>query len=128
MNLIPVPYSPYFNHLKGYIDNSADNNKIHIVSFEDMKEDPAATVTTIAKFLKVDVTESEVAHVVALTSFDAMKANSRANYEHWDDLGLRNKKEEPFMRKGSNIKKKYYADVLSVVYSKFTTFSRDPIF
>jgi len=38
--------------------------------------------------------------LVEHTKFDKMAENPSVNYEHWNDLGLRNKKEARFMRKG----------------------------
>jgi len=40
--------------------------------------------------------------IVEHTHFDRMAKNPSVNYSHWDDLGLRNKNESPFMRQGLN--------------------------
>lgn len=54
----------------------------------------------IASFLGKTLTDEQVQLLVEHTRFEAMAANNSVNYEHWDDIGFRNKKEAKFMRKG----------------------------
>jgi len=48
----------------------------------------------------VSVTREEASKIAEHTSFQQMSKNPAVNYSHWDELGLRNKNETPFMRKG----------------------------
>ena len=66
-----------------------------------MKQNPAEQILSIAKFLGLELQPEEVEQLTAITSFDSMKANPTTNYQHWDSLGLRDKNETNFMRKGS---------------------------
>lgn len=66
-----------------------------------MKQNPAEQIQSIAKFLGLELQPEEVEQLTAITSFDSMKANPTTNYQHWDSLGLRDKNETNFMRKGS---------------------------
>ena len=100
--LISVPYSPYFPHLFGYIEKAKTIPKsVLILSYEEMKENPVREVERIAQFLNLSLQPDELEEVAQLTSFQSMKANPATNYEHWDSLGLRDKKETVFMRKGN---------------------------
>jgi len=58
------------------------------------------TLQKIAAFLNKDLDEEDLMKIVRHTSFESMEKNSSVNYEHWDDLGFRNKKESKFMRMG----------------------------
>ena len=99
---ISVPYSPYFPHLFGYIEKAKTIPKsVLILSYEEMKENPVREVERIAQFLNLSLQPDELEEVAQLTSFQSMKANPATNYEHWDSLGLRDKKETVFMRKGN---------------------------
>ena len=43
----------------------------------------------------------QVSLIAEHTHFDRMAKNPSVNYSHWDDLGLRDKKESVFMRQGT---------------------------
>ncbi len=99
---ISVPYSPYFPHLFGYIEKAKTNPKsVLILSYEEMKENPVREVERIAQFLNLSLQPDELEEIAQLTSFQSMKSNPATNYEHWDSLGLRDKSETTFMRKGN---------------------------
>lgn len=46
------------------------------------------------------MTDEQIRQLAEHTRFENMSANASVNYEHWDDLGFRNKQEAKFMRKG----------------------------
>lgn len=54
----------------------------------------------IGIFLERPLSEDEVQALVRHTKFEAMASNSSVNYVWWDDIGIRNKKEAKFFRKG----------------------------
>lgn len=86
-----------------------------------MHRDPEGSIRRVAHFLDRPLTDDQVNcsvfpsstqrgfnHVISIkvrliaahTRFDNMARNPSVNYSHWDDLGLRNKEEAPFMRNG----------------------------
>ena len=80
--------------LKLYTD--ADN--ILILSFEQMKKDPKATVNTIADYLGYRLSEDIIQKIVEQTKFDAMKLNPTANNGWMAEYHTEGA--TPFMRKG----------------------------
>lgn len=54
----------------------------------------------IATFLGKTLSDEDVKKLVEHTRFHNMAKNASVNYEHWDDIGFRNKNEAKFMRKG----------------------------
>ena len=96
-----LPYTPFFNHLNGYLKASVEKPQtFKVVSYEDMKSEPKKVIEDIASFLDIQVTPEQVEAIAEATSFEAMKANPSTNYSHWDQYGLRVKNECEFMRKG----------------------------
>ena len=96
-----VFYSPYFPHLFGYFDKSKQFPKtVLVLCYEDLKQDPVGEIEKVAKFLGLELQQEELERVAEITSFNSMKENPRTNYQHWDNLGLRDKNETTFMRKG----------------------------
>ncbi|CAL8071678.1 unnamed protein product [Orchesella dallaii] len=94
-----LPYGPFFDHIESYVRHREDSNLL-IVTYEELSKDPRDVIKKIAAFLEKPLDEEDVQKVVMHTSFESMKKNSAVNYEHWDDLGFRNKNESKFMRKG----------------------------
>jgi len=66
-----------------------------------MHKDPEGSIRIIAKFLDCSLTDDQVSLIAEHTHFDRMAKNPSVNYSHWDDLGLRDKKESVFMRQGT---------------------------
>lgn len=101
-----VPYGPFwehFNDCSNFIDNQNRNNhyKIHVVFYENLKLDFQNEIDKLCDFIgREKLTDEEMATFKQHCSFDEMRLNSSVNYKHWDDLGLRDKSETPFMRKG----------------------------
>lgn len=103
-----LPYGPIWSH---YIDvlklkeddleKPFDHNNVLVLFYEDLKKDFAAQVHKISEFLNKPRLSDDAIKVLAKhCSFDEMKNNPAVNYQHWDDLGFRDKKEASFMRKG----------------------------
>ena len=62
---------------------------------------PVKTVRLIADFLDKPLTTSQIFDIIQSTTFEQMKKNPLSNYSWWNDLGLRDKNESDFLRKGS---------------------------
>ncbi|XP_032786849.2 sulfotransferase 1E1 [Daphnia magna] len=99
-----VPYGPYFDHVLGYWkhhqNNSNCGSNLLWITYEDMHRDPEGSIRRVAHFLDRALTDDQVQLIAAHTRFESMAGNPSVNYSHWDDLGLRNKNEAPFMRSG----------------------------
>jgi len=94
-----VPYGPYFDHLESYVENQEDPNLL-ILSYEELSASPADVVRRIGVFLERPLTDEEVSAIVEHTKFESMAVNPSVNYSHWDEIGMRNKGESLFLRKG----------------------------
>ena len=103
-----VEFGSYFEHVAewyrqascGAADGTADAN-ILFLQYEDMKADLPGAVVKIARFIgRNDVANDaeRVAAIVAKSTFDAMKANPKANFS-WLKAA-RNADEPEFLRKG----------------------------
>lgn len=97
-----VPYAPFFAHLGDYKKMTLEKpEQFFTIAYEDMMEDPKKAVKRIAEFLAVEATDEQVDDICRQTSFEAMKANPRTNYEHWKTFGLKVKGGSDFFRKGA---------------------------
>ncbi|XP_015930870.1 amine sulfotransferase isoform X1 [Parasteatoda tepidariorum] len=94
-----VPYGPIWRHYKEVWEIKNESN-ICILSYEDLHWDINGSIKKIANYLGKDLTDSEVDAIANHCSFQNMSQNPNVNYQHWDDLGIRNKNEAKFMRKG----------------------------
>lgn len=63
-------------------------------------QDIHGNIRKIAEFLEKELTNEEIDAIADHCSFKNMANNPCVNYQHWDDLGIRNKNEAKFMRKG----------------------------
>ena len=63
-------------------------------------QNPHEIIRKIAIFLGKPLRKEDIAKIAELCRFEHMKENPSVNYSWWDDLGLRNKREAHFMRKG----------------------------
>ena len=80
-----------------YAQNT-DADNILILSFEQMKKDPKATVNTIADYLGYRLSEDIIQKIVEQTKFAAMKLNPTANNGWMAEYHTEGA--TPFMRKG----------------------------
>lgn len=94
-----VPYGPIWKHYNEIWEHRNDEN-ILILSYEDFHKDIKGNIMKIAKFLGKSLTNNEIENIAEHCSFHSMSKNPTVNYQHWDDLGIRNKNESKFMRKG----------------------------
>lgn len=94
-----VPYGPIWRHYSEFWEHRDDSN-IFIISYEELQKDIKSCIERIASFLGKSLNEDEINKIAVHCSFDSMSRNSSVNYEHWDDLGIRKKDSEKFMRKG----------------------------
>ncbi len=61
---------------------------------------PVASVKRLAEFMGYTLSDSDLVKITHYSSFSQMKNSAASNYSWWDDLGIRNKTETPFLRKG----------------------------
>ncbi|OWF55574.1 sulfotransferase 4A1-like [Mizuhopecten yessoensis] len=94
-----VPYSPWWRHVKEFWD-IRDSPNILFLKYEDIVEDLAGTVLTIAEFLGKDIHPMEVKTIAEHCSFDRMKYNKNLNYSWWKETGIADKEGQDFIRKG----------------------------
>ena len=72
-----------------------------VICYENLQLRPKEEIKRIARFLGLThISDERINKVVERTKFEAMKANPRTNYSHWDTWGIRDKKRAEFMRKG----------------------------
>ncbi|XP_022106540.1 bile salt sulfotransferase-like [Acanthaster planci] len=65
-------FGPWWDHVRGYWGHRNEDNFL-ILSYENMKQDPASAVQKISNHLGVTLTDNEVRGVVEATSFESMK-------------------------------------------------------
>lgn len=101
-----VPYSPIYRHYNE-ITNLAGNEigrggrNILIINYEKLKTDFRSEINKICDFLgKERLSSDEIVRLEEHCSFEQMSRNPAVNYQHWDELGLRDTTEAAFMRKG----------------------------
>ena len=93
-----VAYSPYREHVKGYLEHS---DTVLCLTYEQMHQDRASVVRKVADFLGVSLNDTDVDNIVINTSFEVMKANPDTNFRQWEKTGMVSGTEEgTFMRKG----------------------------
>ncbi|RWS22053.1 estrogen sulfotransferase-like protein [Leptotrombidium deliense] len=99
-----VAYGPIWKHYSDFIslvNNSEQNEAILVVHYEKLKSNFEDEVDRICKFLgKRKLSEYEMSELKKHCCFESMKVNPSVNYEHWDQLGVRNLNESEFFRKG----------------------------
>ena len=100
LNFRDVPFGDWFSHVLGWWKHR-DAPNILFVKYEDMKADPLAIVSTVAKFIGIsNITDQLLQDVVEKSSFASMKKDASANY-NWmagPDKALPAK--DQFIRKG----------------------------
>ena len=98
-----VPYgsiTQFYNSLLTLSQGKLANNVI-IVKYEDLKSNFNREVDRITHFLSLPpLTADQMARLKCHTSFEEMAQNSSVNYSQMVSLGIGNKDEAPFMRKG----------------------------
>ncbi|KAH0506708.1 Amine sulfotransferase [Microtus ochrogaster] len=93
--------SKWFDHIRGWYEHRHDFN-IMFLSYEDMKKDLRGSVLKICSFLQKELSEEDVDAVVRQTTFQNMKSDPQANYDHnvKKEIGTRND-QGTFFRKGT---------------------------
>ncbi|ESO02472.1 hypothetical protein HELRODRAFT_65652 [Helobdella robusta] len=94
-----VAYGPWIDHVTSFWEHRNDPN-ILFITYEDLHSNSPKVIKRIADFLGTVLTDQQINEIAKETKFEKMKDNPSVNYSWWDDLGIRNKKEANFMRKG----------------------------
>lgn len=68
-------FSPYHDHISGYLDISEINSNILILQYEDLKTNLLKEIFKTADFLKVKVDDDKVNDLCTHLSFQSMKSN-----------------------------------------------------
>ena len=76
-----------------------DHRNLCLLFFEEMKQDQAASIRKVARFLNKNLTDVQVDALVSHLSFKNMEKNPAVNKEHLRENGFRDK-DGAFMRKG----------------------------
>lgn len=76
-----VAFGSYFDHVLPWWQTSQRNKNILFLKYEDMKNDHAGNVRRIASFLDVHANSELIDTVVALSSFQSMKASQNTNFD-----------------------------------------------
>nr|XP_056712625.1 amine sulfotransferase-like [Euleptes europaea] len=91
--------SSWLDHVEGWYNHQGDFN-ILFLTYEEMKKDLRNSVLKICTFLGKKLTEDELQAVVDKASFDKMRVDPRANYEHLP-ADLLDHDKGRFLRKGT---------------------------
>lgn len=78
------PFGDWFTHVLGWHEASLNSDNILFVKYEDMKQDLATVVTTMADFFSITLDPLLLQSVVERSGFKAMAKNSNINYQ-WED-------------------------------------------
>ncbi|NXV78799.1 ST6B1 Sulfotransferase, partial [Atlantisia rogersi] len=83
-----MPWGCYFEYHSKWNKYAADEN-IMIISYEELKENPALGVKNIAAFFGIPLTEKELQGVVDRSSFQSMKKNSQKTHGTFGNVFFR---------------------------------------
>ncbi|XP_058525187.1 amine sulfotransferase-like [Ochotona princeps] len=100
-NLLRIPASLWFDHIRGWYEHRHDFN-ILFQMYEQMKKDLRGSVLQISRFLGKELSEEDVDDIVNQATFENMKSIPQANYAHvLSQLRIPSHKEGLHMRKGT---------------------------
>ncbi|XP_010130211.1 PREDICTED: amine sulfotransferase-like [Buceros rhinoceros silvestris] len=91
--------SSWIDHVAGWYSHAEDFN-ILFLTYEEMKKDLRSAVLKICNFVGKKLSNEEVDSVVRQATFENMKKDPRANYEHLAD-DVVDKDRGSFLRKGT---------------------------
>nr|XP_056712368.1 amine sulfotransferase-like [Euleptes europaea] len=91
--------SSWLDHVEGWYAHKGDFN-ILFLTYEEMKKDLRNSVLKICTFLGKKLTEDELQAVVDKATFDKMRVDPRANYEHMP-ADILDQDKGRFLRKGT---------------------------
>ncbi|XP_066170521.1 sulfotransferase 6B1-like [Sylvia atricapilla] len=83
-----VAFGCYFEYLSEW-NKYADQENIMTITYEEVKENPALAVKTIATFFGIPLTEEQLQLVVDRCSFQSMKKNSEKTHGEFVDVLFR---------------------------------------
>ncbi|KAM4904276.1 sulfotransferase 6B1-like [Sylvia borin] len=81
-------WGSYFEYLSEW-NKYADQENIMTITYEEVKENPALAVKTIATFFGIPLTEEELQLVVERCSFQSMKKNSKKTHGEFGNVLFR---------------------------------------
>lgn len=90
------PFGDWFTHVLDWYEASLKSENILFIKYEEMKQDLATVVTTMANFLDISLSPALLERILEKSGFTAMAKDPRINYQ-WEEW----KDETPkMMRKG----------------------------
>ena len=89
-------FGDWYDHVLGWWQKHGEPN-YHFLRYEDMKKKPFETLSEIAAFLGVTLSEKQLEEVIHYTDFDQMKDNKMVNRE---STSFFNQEVSRFIRKG----------------------------
>ncbi len=82
-----VPFGDWFTHVLDSYEASLESENILFIKYEDMKQDLAAVVATIARFLDASLEPTLLERILEQSGFAAMAKNPHINHQwgEWKD-------------------------------------------
>ncbi|CAD5115025.1 DgyrCDS4046 [Dimorphilus gyrociliatus] len=74
-----TPHGDWFEHVKGYLENSVNNENILIISYEELLESTFEMIGKISTFLNINLEDKVVKSIVEKTNIENMRQNKRTN-------------------------------------------------
>lgn len=99
-----VPWGPYWSHILEAWDHRNDDNVL-VLFYEDIVKDLEAAIISIANFLSVSAPPEKVKLLKEHLDIKNFSSNPVVNFEALRDVGVLNKYEKSFVRKGQSREK-----------------------
>ena len=74
-----LPWSPYHEHISGFIELSKIQENIHLIRYEDLKKDLTHEILRMAKFLETSIKNDDALKLADHLNFK----NMRSLFEHF---------------------------------------------
>lgn len=68
-------WSPFHEHISGFLELSEKQKNVHLVKYEDMKSDLGYEILKMSKFLETSIEDEQILELVDHLSIDNMKSN-----------------------------------------------------
>ncbi|KAK3876750.1 hypothetical protein Pcinc_018486 [Petrolisthes cinctipes] len=112
-------FSPFWEHIREAWDLRHHPNLL-ILTYHDLQTNLAQTINKVASFLGKSVSEEQMVKLQEHLHIDSMKKNPATNAEYLGDLGVLDKREGGFIRKGgSGGWRKYFDDKMVEKFEKW---------
>ncbi|KAK9884598.1 hypothetical protein WA026_007438 [Henosepilachna vigintioctopunctata] len=104
-----VVWAPYWEHiLEAWKENNREN--MLFLFYENLNKNLKESIINIQNFLGTKFTDDQLSLLENHLKIDNFRKNSSVNYSLWRDLGIFDKNEQSFIRKGKTGESKSYFD------------------